>query len=80
MGYGVTEPTNWDCGTQASPTTQNIQSNLVDTSIVTFADKAYWSSTELIYLSALSRSFTAYSPGIIEKYESNNVRCVRLLS
>jgi hypothetical protein len=81
MGFGI-DP---QCGTQASPTLQNMQSNLVDNGDVGSLAGFYWSSTENSFypqVSAWRQFFTAggSSQGTGGKYVPNGVRCVRALT
>lgn len=80
LGYG--DGSN-DCGTAASPTIQNMQSNLVDTGIISLVD-IYWSSTQTA-ASPLTQSdynifgIPGYQAGDL-KDQFYYLRCVRALS
>lgn len=82
MGYGSggIDP----CGSSASPTIQNIQSNLVDNNIISLVD-TYWSSTQTYtvdpYIYSTLNQFGAggNQPGDFKEI-SYPVRCVRKLT
>lgn len=80
MGFGITK-----CGSQASPTLQNIQSNLVDNGDVGSLAGLYWSSTEdsrgPLYF-AWYQFFATGGSGQngINKNSPGGVRCVRALT
>ncbi len=81
MGYDTNAFGN-GCGIPpAPPTIQNIQSNLVDNSIVNLTD-LYWSSTEYSPLPQITSwiqvfSSSGGSQGFGVKYDQLNVRCSR---
>ncbi|MFN7097462.1 MAG: hypothetical protein ACK4PR_07890, partial [Gammaproteobacteria bacterium] len=78
MGYGAS------CGSSSTPTTQNIQSNLVDYNSLNLLAGAYWSSTEFSALpTGLARSqFFASGGGSLQlangKGSTFPVRCSRV--
>ncbi len=80
MGYEAA-----GCGTQSSPTRQNIQSNLIDNNVSGAPTGYYWSSTEYssnsqnnVWLEYFNSSSTSQLPDI--KNNAHAVRCVRELT
>lgn len=85
MGYD-TSFVGSGCGTNVSPTLQNIQSNLVDNGDVGAISGTYWSSTEYSAIPAVASwgQFFATSGGSYQfaddKFVTRAVRCVRRLT
>lgn len=78
MGYG-SDPSS-ACGDQTNPTLQNIQSNLVDNSIIPLSG-AYWSSTQYDLQQALYNQFDIAGLQAGDyKDNSFSVRCIRQMS
>ena len=81
MGFGIAQ-----CGAQASPTLQNMQSNLVDNGDVGSLAGFHWSSTVDSYVpqyDAWSQFFATgggSSQGDVVKDTPDGVRCVRALT
>lgn len=81
MGYGAVD-LNINCGSQMSPSIQNIQSNLLDDNIISLLGN-YWSSTESTTLPQ-SSAWQQYFASSTTNYQSLSlkttklgVRCVR---
>lgn len=81
MGFGITQ-----CGTQASPTLQNMQSNLVDNGDVGSLAGLYWDSTELSGSPQGNAWVQFFATGggssqfFGSKASPSGVRCVRALT
>ncbi|KTD14702.1 transmembrane protein [Legionella hackeliae] len=82
MGYGSLAS---GCGTSSTPTLQNIQSSLIDSSGLSSPDGIYWSSSESSGLPGRRAWYQAFSSGggfqaTPKKGSQNGVRCSRALT
>ncbi|WP_419420059.1 DUF1566 domain-containing protein [Legionella sp. D16C41] len=85
LGYDTTNSGS-GCGTQTSPTLQNMQSNLVERGILNAPTGIYWSSTEAAVDPTGGAWVQLFAPpnltqqGTDDKFELHSVRCARLIT